>query len=307
MRLLNTLLHGTFVVGQNFRFDLLPRHFYSSIPDYRELRHNTRWKQPASMQGISGSETAAQVAFLRECCAPALGAVAQSKQVHHVACADNGAEGFGRVEADFLFCFVVNKRPAKVIQVGAGVSTSVILQAAALAGYAPEIVCVDPWPTAYLRLLANQGRIRLAIERAQETEIEDLTDLAHGDLLFVDSTHTVKPGSEVNRIILDVLPRLPVGCYVHFHDINFPYDYPPGLMNTVFFWSESSLLRAFLIHNMRCKIAASLSMLHYAEPRELKLLLPSYIPAEMDHGLRLSRDHPFVKHVPSSIYLEMVA
>ena len=60
-------------------------------------------------------------------------------------------------------------------------------------------------------------------------------------MLFVDATHTVKPGSEVNRIILDVLPRLDAGVFVHFHDIYFPYDYQRGLLSSELLVVEHSL------------------------------------------------------------------
>src|SRR5207249_4543131 len=112
------------------------------------------------------------------------------------------------------------------------------------ARYDPNLVCIDPYPTQYLKSAATEGRISLIAKKAQEVDLSTFTDLQHGDLLFVDSTHTVKPGSEVNHIILEVLPRLRTGCYVHFHDIYFPYDYQTSLLNTVFFSGESALLHA---------------------------------------------------------------
>ncbi len=127
-----------------------------------------------------------------------------------------------------------------------------------------------------------------------------MTGLDKGDMLFVDSTHTVKPGSEVNRIILDVLPRLPTGVFVHFHDIYFPYDYQRGLMSTeLFFNTESTLLHAFLINNAYCRIVLSLSMLHYAVPRKLMALIPHYEPQGNADGLRSAGGI----HFPSATYL----
>jgi hypothetical protein len=153
------------------------------------------------MEGVYGIDTGEQIEFARECCAPTWGEMAHSNRVHEIACAENGAEGFGRAEADFLFCFIVQKRPSKIIQIGAGVATSVILQGARMAGYAPEIVCIEPHPSEYLRHLASQQQIQLVVARAQEAEENVLTGMNSGDLFFVDSTHTVKPGSEVNRIV----------------------------------------------------------------------------------------------------------
>ena len=109
-------------------------------------------------------------------------------------------------------------------------------------------------------------------------DIGPLTGLKPGDLLFVDSTHAVKPGGDVNYLILEVLPRLQAGVWVHFHDISFPYDYEPSLFKTLFFWAESTLLQAFLACNPRYAIVLSLSMLHHARQTELKEILPSYQP-----------------------------
>src|SRR5262249_10951292 len=149
----------------------------------------------------------------------------------------------------------------------------------------------------------RQGSIRLMQARAQEIDLNVLTDLAPGDLLFVDSSHAVRPGSEVNRVILEVLPRLRSGCWVHFHDIYFPYDYPASVLKTLFFAGESTLLHAFLIENRRYAIAVSLSMLHYACAEEMQHLLPNYRPAAMSHGLYLQPDDG---HFPSATYLSVL-
>src|SRR5262249_12511849 len=150
---------------------------------------------------------------------------------HPRACDDNGEAGFGPVEADFLDAFITTERPARIVQVGCGVSTSIILRAAGDAGYKPEIVCVEPYPTEYLRRAEREGQIEPGAEKAQKVPRELLPGLGDSGFLFVDSTHTGKPGSEVNRLILEVLPRLARGSWVHFHDIYFPYDYQPGLLS----------------------------------------------------------------------------
>lgn len=129
--------------------------------------------------------------------------------------------------------------------------------------------------------------------------------LGEGDLLFIDSTHTVKPGSEVNLIILEVLSRLAKGVYVHFHDIYFPYDYKRALMSDgLFFSNESVLLHAFLIGNAHYVIRTSLSMLHYAVPSEFEKLLSGYKPQENDFGLRSGNIEG--RHFPSSLYIQKI-
>ena len=296
-------VHTLFLLGQKAGWDILPRHFYSSIPDINELRVTEKWKAPCSMDGVAGADIDAQMGFLRECCPEHLYERLRQGGVHEYACRVNGAPGFGPIESDFLFCFIATKRPAKIIQIGAGVSTAVILLAAEEAGYHPEIVCVDPIPTAYLIQQSRQGSITLLKEKAQDIDLNILTDLNNGDLLFIDSSHAVRPGSEVNRVILEILPRLKSGGWVHFHDIYFPYDYPSSVLTTLFFAGESTLLHAFLIHNRRYAIAVSLSMLHHTCAKDMQLVLPNYQPVATTHGL-----YPRERaqgHFPSSIYLSV--
>ncbi len=292
-------LHGLFELGQKAGVDILPRHFYSTIPDLGQLRHTESWRKPSSMLGVAGSDTGSQLALLRECCLPLQERLRRSN-IHEHGCRENGEGGYGAIDAEFLYCFIAAKRPDRIVQVGAGVSTAVILLAADEAHYRPRVVCVDPFPTPYLKRLAGAGRIELVSERAEEVSLAVLTALKAGDLLFIDSTHTMRPGSEVNRIILEVLPRLGSGCYVHFHDIYFPYDYQSCVLTTLFFAGESTLLHAFLIDNPRYRIAVSLSMLHHACPEEMRAAIPNYRPATMSWGLQTGNGGG---HFPTATYL----
>ncbi len=301
---LKSSFHGLFVLGQRLGWDILPRHFYSAIPEIRELERGESWKRASSMTDVAGADIGTQISFLRECCLPPLPERLRRSGIHEHACQENGELGYGPVESEFLFCFITTKRPKKIVQVGCGVTTAIILLAAKEAGYAPQVICVDPFPTAYLTRAAEHKLIELIPKPAQEVDLKILTGLDVGDLLFVDSTHTVRPGSEVNRIILEVLPRLPSGSFVHFHDIYFPYDYQSSVLNTLFFWEESTLLHAFLIDNHRYSIAISLSMLHHACPQEMQLLLPNYRPAVMHYGLQTIGESS--GHFPCATYLSVL-
>lgn len=296
--------HGVFVLGQHLGFDLLPRHFYSQIPDFRELRRDRSWMAPRTMFGVQGVEVDGQLAFVQGCMSEEVRNLLHTEDVYSDACRENGEPGYGKIEADFLFCYMGAYRPRRVVQVGAGVSTAVILHAAKAFAIETEVTCIDPYPTEFLRGCAEQGRIQLIPRRFQEVGVEICSGLGEGSLLFIDSTHTVKPGSEVNLIVLEALPRLQTGCRVHFHDIDFPYDYHPRLNETLFFWGESTLLHAFLTCNSRFRIEASLSMLHSAKCAEMVELFLGYRPSRMDHGLIVDG---FAGHFPNSIYLRVVA
>ncbi|WP_338000825.1 class I SAM-dependent methyltransferase [Candidatus Methylacidiphilum fumarolicum] len=128
------------------------------------------------------------------------------------------------------------------------------------------------------------------------------------DLLFIDSSHVVKAGGDVNFLILEVLPRLREGVVVHFHDIYFPYDYPRDLLKTFFPSTESSLLHAFLAFNHRFRIIFCMSLLHYKCPKVLTEVFPEYIPQGGQDGLVEERVAAFTTppgHFPSSIYLRV--
>lgn len=295
-----------FEVGQRVGVDVLPRHFYSAIPDIAALRSSTTWRTPRSMIGVEGLDADRQLDRLSSWFDEEVRGALAAHDVHALAVADNRADGYGPSEARILHALVASQRPRRVVQVGAGVSTAVVLRAAQLHDVDVEVVCVDPYPTDYLVELAAAGRITLHRERAQDVALEVLTGLAAGDLLFVDSTHTVKPDSEVNRLVLEVLPRLAEGVQVHFHDIWFPYDYPRDLLEeTLFFWNESALLHAFLVDNRRYRVAVSGSWLHYTAQDRLRAIVPDYEPEADVDGLRV--DGAPRAHFPGSTYLEVVA
>lgn len=298
-------LRVLFERGQRVGLDILPRHFYSSIPSVADLRATTEWRGPSGMVGVAGAEPSGQLEWLSGHCTQPLRERLARGDIFTAACQANGAIGFGHVEALVLYCYIAVRRPRRVVQIGAGVSTAVVLRAAEETGHAVDLVCVDPFPTEFLRGCARAGKITLVEQPAQAVPLDVLTDIGEGNILFVDSTHTVKPGSEVNRLVLEVLPRLPVGSDVHFHDINWPYDYPRDLLYTNFFWAESTLLHAFLCCSPDFRISAALSMLHYAAPDALRQLVPTYMPAANDQGLQVGA-RP-LGHFPSSVYLRRVA
>jgi hypothetical protein len=296
-------LRKLFEQGQRFGVDILPRHFYSELPDIRELRASSQWKAPYSMVGVAGADIETQLSFVRQCCPPPIVKALETQGIHALASQMNGGEGFGPTEADFLYAFVATRRPRQIFQIGCGVSTATCLLAAESAGYRPELLCVEPYPTSYLLQEAGRDRITLIRQKAQLLDLKMIESLGDDVLFFVDSTHALGPAGEVSRIILEMLPRLKVGASVHFHDITFPYDYCRGtLSRELFFQHESALLHAFLVCNSRFRVLGSLSMLHYLRPDLLAEYLPNYSPAANDEGLEKGGGG----HFPSSTYLEVV-
>ncbi len=254
------------------------------------------------MIGINGADTQSQLDFVKKCCSPSIVEALKAHEIHKLASERNGESGFGPVEADFLYAFVATLKPRQLFQIGCGVSTAVCLMAAENAGYTPEVICVEPYPTDFLAREASHGKISLIREKAQLVDPTVIEELGSDLLFFVDSSHTLGPAGEVSRIVLDMLPRLKSGARAHFHDITFPYDYSRGVLSSaLFFPHESALLHAFLVHNSRFRISVSLSMLHYSAQDSLARYLPNYRPAPNDDGLSKGEGH-----FPSSTYLEVV-
>ena len=295
------IFHKLFVSLQRTGFNILPLHFYSQIPDINSLRKEDYWRKEMSLKGVYMETLDTQVNEVKKIIEK-YPEVLSERNIHKEAITMNGEDGgFGTIEAEFLYCFIRNKMPQKIIQVGCGVSTAIILMAAADEGYSPKLICIEPYPTGFLRKLHSENKILLIKELAQKVDIEVFNSISSNDLFFIDSTHTVKPGSEVNRIILEILPTLAKNVWVHFHDIYFPYDYRRDLLSAdMFFWNESTLLHAFLINNAQFKICICQSYIHYKIPEKLQLFFPHYIPQENSDGLRKNSKG---RHFPCSIYL----
>ena len=113
-------------------------------------------------------------------------------------------------------------RPRRIVEVGSGHSTRFLARAAADGAIGTQLTAIDPAPRATLAGLA----IDLLRVRVQDAGNAPFTRLAEGDFLVIDSSHKMAPGSDVQLLIRQVLPALPSGVYVHFHDIFLPGDYP---------------------------------------------------------------------------------
>lgn len=294
------LAGSVFQCGQYFGWDILPRHFYSEIPDLRKLRKTTSWKLPYSMICVRGLGIDSQSAFVRSLIPPDRRKSLAEAGIHRSASKNNGEEGFGPIEAECLHAFVETQKPARIVQIGCGVSTAICIAAAEAAKYKPDILCIEPYPNGFLKSASERGSIRMIPKGVEDLPPDEVVGgLSDGDLFFVDSSHVLGPAGEVSRIILECLPRLTAGVNVHFHDVYFPYDYPGNLLNgALFFHHESVLLHAFLCGHPRFRVLASLSHLHHAAPEILRECFLNYSPRENDHGLAKSPGH-----FPSSTYL----
>jgi predicted O-methyltransferase YrrM len=165
-------------------------------------------------------------------------------------------------------------QPELIVEVGSGYS-SLILGEAASQSDGPALTCIEPFPREFLRE-GFPGLRSLIEKQVQDIDLEFFSQLGSGDVLFIDSSHTVKIGGDVNYLFLEVLPRLKPGVIVHVHDIFFPFDYRRDwVMEEFRFWTEQYLLQAFLTFNSEFEVLMSNSYLSHYHERELKAAFPT--------------------------------
>lgn len=160
-------------------------------------------------------------------------------------------------DAIFLFCLMRHFKPRRVIEVGSGYSSCAMLDTSeAFFGKAIDFTFIEPYPGAFLGLLKPEDRasVRLLESKVQDVPLETFEALHENDILFVDSSHVSKFGSDLNHILFNVLPRLAPGVIVHFHDVYYPFEYPREVVYSGISWNEAYLLRAFLQFNHRFEI-----------------------------------------------------
>ena len=149
-----------------------------------------------------------------------------------------------------LHCMIRHARPARIIEVGSGYSSCMILDTdERWFDGSIETTFVEPYPELLRSLLRDDDRARILPERLQDVDLDEFRRLAADDILFIDSTHVSKVGSDVNRLVFDILPILAPGVYVHVHDVHFPFEYPEVWIEEGRAWNEAYLLRAFLQFN----------------------------------------------------------
>ena len=152
---------------------------------------------------------------------------------------------YGPMDADVLFGMVRSLRPSRVLELGSGYSTLVIHEALE-DGAVHEVV--DPWPSPLLARLG--GRLTVRPQSAADVPEPLFKALGEDDILFVDTSHTVRPGGEVVRLVLEVLPELRPGVIVQIHDFFRPFEYPRVLYEQFnLHWQEQYLVQAFLAFN----------------------------------------------------------
>ena len=180
-------------------------------------------------------------------------------------------------DAIFLNGMMRLARPKKYIEIGSGYSSCMALDTSELYfGDAVAFTFIEPYPQLLYSLLkpGDEARIGVIPSRVQDVDLALFDQLGDGDILFVDSTHVSRVGSDVNFIIFEILPRLASGVYIHFHDVFYPFEYPKEWILEGRAWNELYLLRAFLANNSSYEIVMFNTFLEAAHEPYFKENMP---------------------------------
>lgn len=159
---------------------------------------------------------------------------------------------FSFSDAVAYYSFIRHLKPTSVVEIGNGFSTLVAIEAIKKNDFG-SVICIEPFPRPFLD---NNKNIELKKVRAQDIDPDNLNNtLKDGDILFIDSTHTVKTGSDCLHIYLRLLPKIRKNIYVHVHDIFLPFGLPiDWLLDRQIFWTEQYLLLALLTDNPKTRV-----------------------------------------------------
>jgi predicted O-methyltransferase YrrM len=141
-------------------------------------------------------------------------------------------------------------RPRRIIEVGSGFSTAVMLDACDELSLHPNITCIEPYPERLKSLLRTTDKVEIIDSAVQKVPQTLFQELGRGDILFIDSTHVMKSGSDVHYELFEILPTLQPGVVIHFHDLPYPFEYPlKWVFDQNYSWNEAYAVRAFLMYN----------------------------------------------------------
>ena len=257
-----------------------PGHFYSPVPGRadiaRAVRRRGREAAAAPHEGLAGIDLRAeeQRVQFKELSVyfPDL-PVARSEGWRYDP--DNSMYGLG--DAAVYHAMLRRYPPRRVVEVGSGYSSAVALDTADRYLDKVAFTFIEPYPQRLLRLLgpSDQDRCTLIRRPVQDVDMRVFAELSAGDILFIDSSHVSKAGSDVNFLFFDVLPRLADGVLVHVHDILWPFEYPEPWLRQRRGWNESYLLRAFLAYNSVFTVELFNAWLWANEPDAVRALLPA--------------------------------
>ena len=263
----------TFQTWQDREVHITPVHYYYPIPDTRYLSEQI-WLKKSKMLGINlNIET--QLDLLRNIFPKYRDQYSQfddrPKKPDQFYFKN---EMFDGIDALTLYCMIRHFNPKTIIEVGSGFSTRIFAKAIQQNGKG-KLICIEPYPKELLTEALNKSAV-LIRERVENLDRQLFEDLEVNDVLFIDSSHIVKIGGDVNFLFLEIIPALKPGVLIHVHDIFFPNEYPKEwVKERLNFWTEQYLLQAFLSFNEKFEVLLSNNYLGLHYEQLLKEVFPN--------------------------------
>lgn len=252
-------------------------HFYNPIPDENYIySYEGYWKKPYPCYGIEFCDKE-QLLLCKN-----LSFFAQEiNDLPEFILDPKKNDGFLDMDLEFLYCLIRFIKPKRFIEIGAGWSSLIAIQAIQRnkeEGYECEHTLIEPYPRSALKGLFEKVD-KYIFKCVQEVPLNVFDDLGHNDILFIDTSHVAKYGSDVNYLYFYIVPRVKSGCYIHIHDIFIPDDYSEKLIFTQQrFFSEQYLIFAFLMYNHDFQIRIAAQYLSQKYRDKLNDFFPRFKP-----------------------------
>lgn len=164
-----------------------------------------------------------------------------------------------------LYSMMRHFKPGRIIEIGSGFSSAVMLDTnERFFNNKIQLTFIEPYPERLFSLMNEKDKASVSIRESaiQSIHPDEFKKLEAGDILFVDSSHVVKTGSDVHYILFEILPVLNSGVLIHFHDVFYPFEYPKEWVLGGRNWNEDYFLRAFLMYNNKFKIRLFSDFIH---------------------------------------------
>jgi predicted O-methyltransferase YrrM len=181
---------------------------------------------------------------------------------------------FSWLDSRLLYSAVRHYQPKRIIEIGSGMSSLLVADVnRQFFNEEIEFICIEPYPKEFL-VKGVKGISNLIQEKVEDVSLSIFEQLNSGDILFIDSSHVSKTGSDVNHIYFEIVPRLANGVIIHIHDIFLPADYPKKwAIEQGRSWNEQYLVRALLMYTKAFEVLFGCSYALYNYPAQVRELL----------------------------------
>jgi hypothetical protein len=264
-------------------------HYYE--PQFNNQNPNPPFSQDRNLQGINWNVSCQLEMLERFNFSEELANIPQKKPSTLKFYLNN--EAFESGDAEYWYQIIRTIKPKRIFEVGSGNSTLMAIDAinknqSEDPNYKCEHICIEPYEMPWL----EETGVTVVRKKVEEVELSFFSQLEENDILFIDSSHIIRPQGDVLFEYLELLPSLNTGVIVHVHDIFSPKNYlTKWLQDDVRFWNEQYLLEAFLSHNSSWKIVGALNYLHHNHYKKFSSVIPFLTP----------------EHEPGSFYIQKIA